>query len=393
MGARIYLDNAATSFPKPGSVVDAVMHYTTQVPASAGRGAYREARLAGEMLAELRARICRLVNGTDPDRVIFGLNGTDALNLAIKGIVRPGDHVVTTCMDHNSVLRPLARLEEDGICQTTRVEAGADGIVDAAAVRAALRPGTRLVVMTHASNVGGGIQPAAEVGRAARERGAAFLLDAAQTMGSIPVDVEALHVDLLAFPGHKAVMGPQGTGVLWIRPGIELSPLREGGTGSRSDLAVQPDFLPDRFEPGAHNGPGLAGLLAAVKFLEATGVPAIAARKREIARGFLDVFARIPGCRVHGPRDVGRRVPIFSVTFEGADPGRVAAALDDGYEIKVRAGLHCAPFAHRTFGTFESGGSVRFSPGFFTTDDEIARTAEALEQVLGRVSAASGMGR
>jgi cysteine desulfurase family protein len=386
VASRIYLDNAATSFPKPDAVIQAMVHYATDVPASAGRGAYREARVAGEMLAELRTRLCRLFNGRNPERVIFGLNGTDALNLAIKGTVTPGDHVVTTWMDHNSVLRPLARLEQDRVIEITHVRAGSDGIVDPADVRAAILPHTRLVVMTHASNVGGGIQPAAEIGRIAKEAGALFLLDAAQTMGAIPIDVEALGADLLAFPGHKAMMGPQGTGVLWIREGVLVRPLREGGTGSRSDLAIQPDFLPDRFEPGAHNGPGLAGLLAAARFLEETGIAAIAARRREIARSFLDGFGRIRGCRVHGPADEARRVPIFSVAFGGVTAAAVAEALDARFDVKVRAGLHCAPLAHRTFGSFESGGSVRFSPGFFTTDAEAVHTFEALDRILGQVA-------
>jgi cysteine desulfurase family protein len=392
MTSRIYLDNAATSFPKPERVLEAVVHYTTEVPASAGRGAYREAVLAGEMLSELRRRLCRLFNGRHPERVIFGLNGTDALNLAIKGVVNRGDHVVTTWMDHNSVLRPLARLEADGIAEVTRVPANGEGIVDPADVAAAFRPNTKLVVMTHASNVGGGIQPAAEVGRLARDRGALFLLDAAQTMGSIPVDVEALSVDLLAFPGHKAVMGPQGTGVLWVREGVDPRPLREGGTGSRSDLAVQPDFLPDRYEPGAHNGPGLAGLLAAVRFIEEMGLLAIVTRKREISQRFFDGLARLPGCRVHGPPRPDRRVPIFSASFAGIDAAKVAAALDERFGIKVRAGLHCAPLAHRTFGTFDSGGTVRISPGLFTADSDVVHTLEALEQIVGRVSAVSGLG-
>jgi selenocysteine lyase/cysteine desulfurase len=274
----------------------------------------------------------------------------------------------------------------------TRVPAGPDGIVDPGDVRAAFRANTRLVVMTHASNVGGGIQPAAEVGRIARGHGALFLLDAAQTMGSVPVDVEAMHVDLLAFPGHKAMMGPQGTGVLWMREGVDVVPLREGGTGSRSDLAVQPDFLPDRYEPGAHNGPGLAGLLAAAKFLERTGVAAVAERKRELSRRFLDGFARHPDCRVPGPEDPSLRIPIFSVSFERRDPARIAAELDDRFAIKVRAGLHCAPLAHRTFGTFESGGSLRFSPGFFTTDAEVVHTFDALDRILQRLPASAGMG-
>ncbi len=382
----IYLDNAATSFPKPESVLAAVVHYHLDVPASAGRGAYREAVLAGQMLDELRATLCRLFNGTNPERVIFTLNGTDALNLALKGVVRPGDHVVTTCIDHNSVLRPLHFIETEGGASVTRVPVSADGIVDPTDIAAACTPATRLIVMTHASNVAGTIQPAAEVGRIARERGALFLLDAAQTMGSIPVDVEQMNVDLLAFPGHKAMMGPQGTGVLWIRPGLDLRPLRQGGTGSRSDLAIQPDFLPDRFEPGAHNGPGLAGLLAAAQFVEATGVATIAAHKARLSAQLLAGFAALPAARVLGSLAPERRIPIVSVRFDGADHAHLARQLDLALGAKVRWGLHCAPFAHRAFSTYESGGAIRFSAGWFTNDRELERVFSWLAFATGAAS-------
>ncbi len=385
----LFLDNAATSFPKPDSVIEAVVHFHRHVPASAGRGAYREAVLAGQMLDTLRATLCGLFNGTNPERVIFTLNGTDALNLAIKGSVRRGDHVVTTCLDHNSVLRPLARLEADGIVDVTRVPVSADGVVAVEAIEAAIRPNTRLIVMTHASNVSGTIQPAAAVGAIARARGVLFLLDAAQTMGSIPVDVQAMNVDLLAFPGHKAMMGPQGTGVLWVRPGVEIAPLREGGTGSRSDLAIQPDFLPDRFEPGAHNGPGLAGLLAAARFVAQTGIQRIAERKAAITERLVAGMLGIRGASILGRAPAAERVPIVSVRFADVDHAKLAAELDRLYDVKVRFGLHCAPLAHRAFGTAACGGAIRFSPGWFTTDAEIDRVLRAVHVLVAGAGASA----
>lgn len=378
----VYLDNAATSYPKPHAVLEAVVDYHVRLPASAGRGAYREAREAGEMLADLRARLCRLFNAPGPpERVVFGLNGTDALNLAIKGSVRAGDHVVATRMDHNSVLRPLHALARRGEVAVSYAEPDADGYVAASKIAALLRPETRLVVMTHASNVSGTLQPAAEVGALCRARGVRFLLDAAQTAGTEPIDVEALRVDLLACPGHKALLGPQGTGLLWMRPGVDLDTFREGGTGSRSDLAEQPDFLPDRFEPGAHNGPGLAGLLAAVRFVSEAGVAAVAARKRDLLRRLLDGCARLDGCRVLGPRTTEGRIAIVSVVCDGVDVGRLADALDRRFAIKARAGLHCAPFAHRAFGS-PASGALRLSPGPFTSDGEIDKACDALKTLI-----------
>lgn len=379
----LYFDNAATSHPKPPEVLDAVVHYHRELPASAGRGGYREAVEAGRMLGELRASLARFVGASSPERVIFTLNGTDALNLAIKGFVRAGDHVVTTAYDHNSVLRPLHRLEGDGVVTTTCVPPRDDGMIHADDVVAAFRADTRLVVMSHASNVTGAIAPAEAVGRAARARGIAFLLDAAQSVGRIPVDVEACAVDLLAFPGHKALMGPQGTGVLWIRDGVDLRPLREGGTGSRSDQPYQPEELPDRFEPGAHNGPGLAGLLAAVRWFERTGADHVFARHRELSERLFAVLAGIPGAVVPGPASSASRIPIHAAVFPGRDPLEVAVALDRRHDVKVRGGFHCAPLAHRRFETAAAGGAVRFAPGWFTTDADLERLDAALRDVIG----------
>ncbi len=395
--AGIYLDNAATSFPKPPEVLEAVVEYHTRIGASAGRGAYREALRAGEILAECREAIRRLVNAPAAERVLFTLNCTDALNLALKGILRPGDHVVTTWMDHNSILRPLHRLESEGRISVTRVRAGDDGIVDPGAVAAAFRPDTRLLATLHASNVTGAIQPVAALGGLCRSRGVRFLLDAAQSAGSLPLDMEALGVDLLAMPGHKGLLGPLGTGVLVLGAGIDIEPLREGGTGSRSEEPVQPRFLPDLHEAGSHNGPGIAGLLAGVRFLLGTGVAAIHARKRAITERLLDGFLDTPGLLVYGPADPERRLPVFSLNFGEAGPERAARLLEDRWGLRTRPGLHCAPFAHRTLGTL-STGTVRLSPSFFTTDAEVERTLAAVRElatrreVLIRVGGSAGRG-
>jgi cysteine desulfurase family protein len=386
----LYLDNAATSFPKPRVVREAMLDYFDTIGASAGRGSYREADAAGELLWRCRETLAALINAPSPERLVFTLNCTDALNLAIKGLLRDGDHVVTTWMDHNSVLRPLHALEESGRITVTRVRADEQGLVDAAAVGEAIGDGTRLVAMVHASNVSGSLQPAAEVGRICRERGAYFLLDAAQTIGSIPLDVGELGVDLLAFPGHKALLGPPGTGGLWISSRVDLAPLREGGTGSRSEEAVQPLTLPDRYEPGSHNLLGLAGLLGALEYLRGEGIEAIAEHKRKLSAAFVSGLTEIVGVKLLGPRRLDDRVAVFSVTIEGVDPSSAGVALDRDYGIKVRAGLHCAPLAHQSLGTLETG-SVRFSPGYLTRLEDVERTLEAVQRYARWVSS-SGPG-
>lgn len=384
----LYLDNAATSFPKPPAVREAMLDYFDRVGASAGRGSYREADAAGELLWRCRESLARLINAPSPERLVFTLNCTDALNLAIKGLLREGDHVVTTWMDHNSILRPLHALEDSGRITVTRVRADEQGLVDVAELRDAIRKDTRLVAMIHASNVSGSLQPALEVGRICRERGVCFLLDAAQTIGSLPLDVQALGVDLLAFPGHKALMGPLGTGGLWISSRVDLTPLREGGTGSRSEEAVQPLVLPDRYEAGSHNLLGLAGLLAALEYIREVGIETIADHKRHLSAALTAGLGEIPGVSLAGPRSLDDRVAVFSVTFEGVDPGSAGVALDRDYGIKVRSGLHCAPLAHQSLGTFDTG-SVRFSPGYLTRLEDVERTLDAVKRYA-RWAASSG---
>ncbi len=384
MTTRIYMDNAATSFPKPPEVLAAMNDYAKHVGASAGRGAYREAVEAGEMIAETRRLIARMINASDPNHVVMTFNCTDGLSQVIKGLItEPDVHVITTCMDHNSVLRPLESLKQQLGISVTHVPADAEGIVDPDDIRQAIGPKTRLIAGVHGSNVCGSVQDIATIGAIARDHEIPFLVDAAQTAGHYPLDVQKIPLDFLAFPGHKGLLGPLGTGVLYIRPGMEnrLQPLREGGTGSKSELPVQPDFMPDRFEAGSHNAIGIAGLHAGVTYILSQTVAAIYDHDQKLCRHFLTCTENLGGIEVFGPKDLGRRVGVFSVRINSYEPGELAAVLEEEFGILTRPGLHCAPLAHRALGTFESGGTTRLSFGPFTTVDEAEKAAHALAQV------------
>jgi cysteine desulfurase family protein len=400
---RIYLDNAATSYPKPACVIEAMTRYAEDLGASPGRGAYEEAQASGEMLWRCREAVLRIAHGgrevAKPERVIFTLNCSDALNLAIRGVVSAArrkhgrvPHVVTTSMDHNSVLRPLNELRARGEVEFTVVPADPEtGIVDADDVLRAVRDDTALVAVVHASNVSGSIQPVGEIGAGLRGRRAAFLVDAAQTIGHIPIDMDALGVDLLAFPGHKGLLGPLGTGALVMRDGMEelLDTVREGGTGSKSEQDTQPTDLPDRFEPGSHNAIGIAGLLASCEWLlePGRGVEGIAAHERALTERFLRGVEPIlcDTFRLLGTRDANRRVGVFSFALEGTAPSVFAWRLEKECGVLARAGLHCAPLAHGTFGTRthplgdEYAGATRLSIGAFTTVKDVDRAVRAVE--------------
>jgi cysteine desulfurase family protein len=388
---RIYLDNAATSWPKPPAVCEAADHYLRENGAPSGRSGYREALLANQIVERARRGVAQLIGASDPSRVVFGYSGTDVLNMAIRGVLRPADHVVTTVCEHNSVLRPLTALRESIGIEVTYVPCDGEGFVSPDDVRAALRSTTRLVAVVHASNVTGAIQPIGEIADLLADAAGdapLFLVDAAQSLGHVPIDVGQTNIDLLAAPGHKGLLGPLGTGVLYLRPGVEheVKPLRYGGTGTQSDEDRQPDTLPDKYEPGNHNLVGLAGLAAATKFLESETVEAIEQHHRRLSARLLEGLDGIDGLGIHGPRRAGERTSVLSVTLDGYDPQELAAVLEASHGIQCRAGLHCAPRMHAALGTADRGGTLRLSPGFATTVDEIDTLVQALQEVASAVA-------
>lgn len=381
---RIYLDNAATSWPKPPSVYDAVDDYQRRLGAPAGRSGYAEATEVSRRIETIRRQAASLVGLSDASHLIFTFNGTDTLNLVLHGLLRPGDHVVTTVAEHNSVLRPLAELETIGI-ETTYVGCSAMGVVDPDDIRRALKPDTRLVAIIHASNVTGTIQPVAEIAQVARAAGALTLCDAAQSLGHLPISLDTLGVDFLAAPGHKSLLGPLGTGVLAIRPGAadQLRSIRQGGTGTQSERAHQPDELPSKFESGNHNVPGIIGLGAGIEYLTARGIVDVQQHGERLCQRLLDGLADIAGVRICGPRAASERVPVVSIVVEGYDPQEIALGLDTVYRIQTRPGLHCSPRIHEALGTQVLGGTVRFSLGPFTTLAEIDATVAAVGTLAG----------
>jgi cysteine desulfurase family protein len=385
----IYLDNAATSWPKPPGVVEAMTRFMEQVGANPGRSGHRLSVEAGRIVYEARALVAALLNVSDPLRVVFGANATEALNLAFWGYLRPGDHVVTSSMEHNSVMRPLRALaagQQGGPIDLTVVPCSAEGFLRPEDLEAALRPNASMIALSHASNVCGSLLPVREAGAIARRHGCLLLVDAAQTAGAYPIDVEADRIDLLAFTGHKGLGGPTGTGGLFIgeRVALErLAPLKRGGTGSRSELEEQPGFLPDIFESGTANAVGLAGLAAGVRWVLDRGVGAIRQHEVALTRQLIAGLGEIEGVRVYGGLDVTRQTATVSFNLSGLEPSEVGLRLDDEYEIMCRVGLHCAPAAHRTLGT-SPGGTVRFALGAFNTMAQVDEAVQAVREIAGR---------
>lgn len=373
----IYLDNAATSYPKPDCVYEAVEYYMRHNGTSSGRGGYRLALEADRIVYEARRALARLFGVRDPSRIIFTSNVTESINLAIRGLVRPGDHVVTTSLEHNAVWRCLKTLESEIGLKVDVVPCSAEGSLDLDKLIQCVLPSTKLIVMIHASNVIGSILPVREVGSLARERGIPLLVDAAQTAGVIDIDVERDMIDLLAFTGHKGLLGPMGTGGLYIREGFEPRPLKAGGTGSESKVENQSALLlPDRYEAGTMNVGGIAGLRAAAEFI-LTHRAEIENSKRTLTAYTLEKLSRLPGIRLYGPKDPERQIGVISFNVLDFSPDEVAFYLDRVHGIMVRAGLHCAPLAHRTIGTYDRG-TVRVSPGYFNTLDHVDALGEAL---------------
>jgi len=375
----IYLDNAATSYPKPNVVIQAMTDYMQNIGANSGRSGHRLAIEAGRIVYEAREAVAELFNISDPLRIVFCSNVTESLNLALRGFLKPGDSVITSSIEHNSVMRPLRALEKEGV-EVTVVNCSSQGFLEPWDVQAVVKPNTKLIVLNHASNVVGSILPVAEVGNIARENDLVLLVDAAQTAGAYPLDVEAMKIDLLAFTGHKAMYGPQGTGGLYIREGIDLKPLKWGGTGSRSGEEYQPDFLPDKHESGTPNIVGLAGLGAGVRFVLSESVEKIREKEKKLTRKLFDGLTKMDGVTVYGGLDVGRQVGLVSFNIEKISPSEVGFQLDEEYEILCRVGLHCAPAAHKTIGTFPAG-TVRLSLSHFTTEEEIGETIGAIAKV------------
>lgn len=375
----IYLDNAATSWPKPEPVYRAIDSFNRNCGANPGRSGYRASVEAESILRQARILIKGFFGAAGKARVVFTYNCTDALNIALKGLLEPGDHVITSHLEHNSVSRPLNRLQQLGISYS-RVSFSPSGTIDPKAVEALIGSKTRLIVLSHASNVLGTLQPVAEIGRLARERGLLFLLDAAQTAGEVPIDMHKMGVDLLACPGHKGLLGPPGTGILVFHEGIEIKPLREGGTGSSSEESLQPTFYPDRLEAGTPNTPGIAGLKAGIEFIQQEGPNKITAHKQRLLASLLEGLFKVKAVTVFGTNDPFARAGLVSFNIQGWDPADVAAILEARYGLACRAGLHCAPWAHQALGT-SPGGTVRFSPGYFNTIAEITAAVEAVTEL------------
>lgn len=355
-------------------------NFMRNIGGSPGRSGHRLSIEAARIIFEAREKLALLFNISDPLQIVLTKNATEALNLAIFGLLRPGDHVITSSMEHNSIMRPLRVMEARGV-ELTVVPGSSDGFIAPAQIIKAIKKNTKAIFITHASNVTGTVMPVSEIGLAARKRNLILCVDAAQTAGSFPIDVEEMNIDLLAFTGHKSLFGPTGTGGLYIRKGLEekIEPLCIGGTGSRSEAEKQPDFMPDRFEAGTPNTVGIAGLQAGIQFVLSEGIDTIKNREEELVEIFIDGVRNVPGIILHG-ESTPEHIPVISFNISGIDPGTLALELDERFNIMSRAGLHCAPAAHKTIGTFPSG-AVRFSFSYFNTEEQIIKSIEALRQI------------
>lgn len=377
---RVYLDNAATSFPKPPEVIAAVSRALADIGASPGRGSHRHAREAMSIMSECRAKAARLLGVSDPDRVIFTGNATESLNAVLKGYVRPGDRVIISGMEHNSVVRPLQRLAAQGAAYEIIPHGQGDELdMDALEALAGTRP--RLAVLVHASNVNGALMPIERAAEICARSGVPLMLDAAQSAGVLPIFADAWGLGMVACSGHKSLLGPAGVGVLYIRPDLEVLPLMDGGTGSRSEDLNQPEFCPDRYESGTPNLPGLAGLSAGIDFILREGIDSIREHEIGLATLLENKLSEISGVRMLSPGVRGTGTVSFAA---GAmNPADIGFALDEAFDIAVRTGLHCAPLAHRTLGTFPEG-TVRVSPGYSTTEEEIEYFLKSMRSILGK---------
>ncbi len=375
----IYLDNAATSWPKPEAVYEAVSG-SIRRGGNPGRGSSERSKAAAMDISEARSVLAQLFHIGEPSRIVFALNATDAINLGLQGMLSPGDHVITSQMEHNAVTRPLAYLEDAGV-QVTKVATDPACGVDPEAVRSAIGPDTKLVIMTHGSNVTGALNPIEEIGAVCQDAGVPFMVDASQTAGAIPIDVVKMHIDLLAFPGHKSLLGPTGTGALYVAPGVSPRPIRSGGTGVFSEVRLQPDTLPYYYEAGTQNTVGIAGLAAGARYLLERSVSAVYHQEQQLLQRLVTSLSEIPRVTVYGPLS-GPRAAAVSFNIEDMDCADVAMILETYYNISVRSGLQCAPDTHRLLGTIGMNGTVRVSPGLFTTEEEIDAFLDAVREIV-----------
>ena len=376
----IYLDTAATSHKKPPQVYNTLAVLTKKHSANAGRGASTLSLAAANYIYEAAEQAALLFHIAQPENIAFTCNTTLALNMAIKGCTKNKPHVIMTSMEHNSAARPVYACG----APYTIVRADREGYVNPIDIARAIRPNTGLIVVNHASNVCGSLQDIASIGKIARQNGILFLVDSAQSAGVVPIDVEAMQIDMLAFAGHKSLMGPLGTGGLYVREGLLLDTIIEGGSGSSSESKEQPDFMPDRLVSGTANMPAIAALGEGIKYVRKIGVESILAHERALAKQFVDGVRQIGGITLYGGAPE-RGVGVVSLNIKGKSAVETAQILDQEYKIAVRSGLHCAPLAHETLGTLNHGGTVRFSFGLYTTRSEVDRALLALNKICKKV--------
>lgn len=379
---EVYLDNAATTRYKPKSVVEDMTYFMNNLNCSPGRGGYQCAMESGREIMKTRFLLTEFFNAGEPENVIFTKNVTESLNFLINGLLKKGDHVITTTLEHNAVLRPLNQLEENNIIEVSYVEANNKALLDPNLVEDEIKENTKLILINHASNVTGTILPVQEIGEIANKHGLFYAIDTAQTAGILDINFEQLNLDFLGFTGHKGLLGPQGIGgmILSDRLAENMESLITGGTGSLSESVKQPDFLPDKFESGTLNTPGVIGLKAGVEYINSVGISAIHNHENRLLEMFLNDVTNNKKINVFGTLDVDKKVPTVPVTVEGYDLGDLGFKLAEEYGIMVRSGLHCAPLAHKTIGTFPEG-TLRFSLGWHTTEEEIEYTLETLSKI------------
>lgn len=381
-----YFDNSATSFPKPKQVIDKMVEVMTEYGANPGRSGHRLALEAGRGIYETREKLSKFINSKDAMNVVLTRNATASLNLAIKGLLKNGDHVVTTTMEHNSVLRPIMKLKETIGIEVTILQADIQGQIDLKELEEAILPNTKLVVTTHASNVIGTIYPIEEIAKIVHSKNAIYLVDASQSAGYLPIDVEKMGLDMVAMTGHKGLLGPQGTGALYIRDGIILDSIEEGGTGSKSYEFKQPDILPDKYESGTPNTPGIIGLGEGIDYIEKFGLENIVEHEWELTKRFMDGIKDFKFINIYGPSLDQKRAPVVAINIGEEDSSEISNILDEEFDIATRPGLHCAPLAHKTIGTFEQG-VVRFSFGYSNTIEEIDHAIESVKKITDQYAA------